>query len=246
MDSGGDAGFAGTRRKVRAKLRGYVRLRVDGGEGRSRKTSGGNGGTVAVPDPITPTIPQIMNGIFDEVFTAPELIYYLKQMARFIGLSDDEEAVKEAFDVTPESVFTMLQRKIRHRAPGNAASDAIEGSDHHVRALHAFQAGSSKWVLKITKARDIVVVTLRLLMKAVARNRDAALLSSPRAILEEYVEQVLSSMIADDPELMTLGGRMRVEYRAKLDSFFSKFGDSAHWVESRISKTMESFPDALR
>lgn len=255
MDSGGDAGFGGTRRKVRTKLRGYIPIGGTGGGG-----GGGKGETHSRPrpesispitDPITPTIPQIMNGIFVEVFTAAELIYYLQRMAHLIQMTQDEDfatRVEKDFDgVTPDSVFTALQRKIRLKAPGNAAADPhVKGTDHHIRALHAFQAGSSKWALAATKAKDIVRVTVGLVAAAVRTRVDAQLPLSARAILEEYVALVVSSMIGGDETLAPFGDKMRVEYRAKLDAFFAKFKGSQHWVESRIPKTMESFPDALR
>lgn len=251
MDSGGDAGFGGTRRKVRTKLRGYIPI---GGGG------GGGGGTtgskpprphppVTITDPITPTIPEIMNGIFVEVFTASELIYYLQRMAHLIQMTPDEDfatSVEKDFDgVTPDSVFTALQRKIRLKAPGNADSK-VDGTDHHIRALHAFQAGSSKWALAVTKAKDIVRVTVGLVAAAVRNRVDAQLPLSARAILEEYVKLVVLSLIGGDETLAPFGDKMTVEYRAKLDAFFAKFKGSEHWVESRIHKTMDSFPDALR
>jgi len=250
MDTGGDAGLGGSRKKGRTTLRKkYVALSGGSGPG-----GGGSGSTrLARPAAITGPVPTVLPvitasmqeaGVFEGVFRANELLYYLKEMARLIQKAADggAEAVAEAFGVQTDSLFSTLQRKIRRNAPGNSASNQ-EGSDSHVRALNAFQAGSSKWAQKLTKAKDIVVVTVNLVALAVKRDVDEALLTSPRAILEEYLELVIASFLADDLDFMT--PKAQKESRAKLKAFFDQYNKPSQWVESRIETTMQSFPKAL-
>jgi hypothetical protein len=244
MDTGGDAGLGGSRRKGRTTLRKkYEALSgpAVGGSGAGRAVGGGRNIPAVLPV-VTSSMQEA--GVFEDVFKAQELLYYLKAMARFIQKVADggaEEAAQE-FGVQTDSLFSTLQRKIRRAAPGNAASGE-QGSDSHVRALNAFQAGSSKWAQKLTKARDIVVVTVNHVAMAVNRNVDEALLSSPRAILEEYVKLVIDSFLAGDLGFMTGGAEK--EFRAKLRVFFEQHDKPAEWVEARIETTMKSFPKAL-
>jgi hypothetical protein len=246
MDSGGDAGLGGSRGRARTKLRRYVALGA-GGDGKARPKQEGRGGTLTL-GPIQPLIIAALDdaGVTEDVFTAPELIYYLEQMARFIQESAHGEKVSEVFGVRDDSVFAALQRKIRLAAPGNTAS-GDQGSDSHKRALDAFQSGSSKWARERTKAKDVLRITVKVLSTAVRQDVDAALLSSPRAILHDYVDHVVvGSFLGGDPVLKSLHDQTRREYQAKMDAFFARFDKPGHWVATRIEKTMESFPQALR
>lgn len=250
VDTGGDAGLKRSRGRVRRKLKKYIELPGNGGGGGGggggRGGGGGDGGG-GIGDPFTTILDSLDDvGVYAEVFTAPELIYYLQKMARLIqkSASGPEEAAEE-FGVRPDSAFSALQRKIRLGAPGNSASDA-EGSNHHIRALRAFQAGSSKWAKELTKAADLTVVTVKHVVMAVARNIDKALLSSPRAILEDYVDQVVAPFISDDADLSRLSDQLRQKAKPRLDAFFKRFDKPAQWVESRIPSTMKAFPEVLR
>jgi hypothetical protein len=247
MDSGGDAGLGGSRGRARTKLRRYVAL-GGGGDGRGKqRLEQGGGGTITLGAVLPLIIPALDDaGVTEDVFTAPELIYYLEQMARFIQESASGEKVAEVFGVRDDSVFAALQRKIRLAAPGNTAS-GDEGSDSHKRALDAFQSGSSRWARERTKAKDVLRITVKLLSTAVRQDVDDALLSSPRAILHDYVDHVVvGSFLGGDPVLKALEIQTRREYQAKLDAFFDRFDKPGHWVATRIEKTMESFPQALR
>lgn len=246
-DTGGDAGLGGSRGKARRKLKKYISAPGGGGGGEPKPSGGAQVPDRSIADPLSTILDSLDDvGVYEEVFTAPELIHYLQQMARLIqkSASGADEAAA-AFGVRSDSAFSALQRKIRIGAPGNTASGE-EGSMHHIRALHAFMAGSSKWAKEMTKVADLTVVTVKNVGTAVARNLDRALLSSPRAILEEYVDQVVASFISGDPDLLGLSKRFRGDAKARLDAFFKRFDKPDSWLESKIPSTMRSFPKGLR
>jgi len=254
MDTGGDAGLGGSRGSGRRTLRKkYVPLPggsagVSGGGGggggvrRAREAGAGGGATPTVLPIVTSSMQDA--GVLDEVFTAHELLYYLKQMARFIQKVADggAEGAAEAFGVQTDSLFSTLQRRIRRGAPGNAVSGE-EGTDSHQRALTAFQVGSSKWAKYLTKAKDIVVVTVNHVALVVSRNVDESLVSSPYAILEEYIDLVVASFLAGEFAHLIDGARK--EYRKKLKDFLAQHDEPSQWVEAAIDRTMASFPKAL-
>jgi hypothetical protein len=250
-DTGGGKGFSGSRGKARNNLRKLASLLDEGGSGASKRKGGGGAkgkppkpspGPTPMPDRILPSAvwPELLKaGVYEDMFTAPELIYYLQQMARFIQkIPSGGEEVAAAFNVRPDSPFSVLQRKIRQGAPGT--------SSHASRATHAFQAGSNRWAIDLVKRRDPAVFTVNHVVMAVRNNVEGALLSSPRAILDEYVKQVVDSLISDDPKLELLSERLRREYTTQLQPFFARFNDPSDWMEMRIPVTMKAFPAMLR
>lgn len=250
-DTGGGKGFSGSRGKARNNLRKLASLLDEGGSGASKQKGGGrtkgkppkpSPGPASMPDRILPSMvwPELLKaGVYEDMFTAPELIYYLQQMARLIQKTPSgAEEVAAAFDVRPESPFSALQRKIRQGMPNTSA--------HARRSTHAFQAGSNRWAIDLVKHRDPAVFSVTDVVRVVKNKVDGALLSSPRDILDEYVKQVVDSLIADDPKLELWSERLRQEYTAQLQRFFARFDDPSSWMEERIPVTMKSFPAMLR
>jgi hypothetical protein len=252
-DTGGGKGFSGSRGKARNNLRNFPGLFDSGGGAPKGGGTRAGAGTVTpkrpnlapvppITDPILPLAvwPELIKaGVYEDMFTAPELIYYLQQMARFIQMTPGgvEEMAAE-FKVRPDSPFSVLQRKIRQGAPGASA--------HANRAAGSFQAGSNRWAIDLVKRRDPAVFTVNHVVMAVKRDVDRALVSSPRPILDEYVKQVVDSVISDDPQLELLSARLQKEYTRQLQSFFARFDDPLDWTELGIPVTMKSFPAMLR
>jgi len=248
-DSGGGKGFGGSRARARSHLRKLASL-----EGANEKTGKQSaGGTITrqpgtapaalhFPDLILPAVvwPELIAaGVFDGMFAANELIYFLEQMARLIQKTQrGVDEVAEQFKVRPDSPFSAWQRKIRQGAP--------EESAHRSRASQAFQSGSNRWAIDIVKRRDPTVFTMDHVVKAVKGRVDNALLSSPSDILDEYLKLVVDSLISDDPKIEQFSDRMRRECTAVLKKFFAKFSEPSHWTEKSIPTTMKSFPAFLR
>lgn len=250
-DTGGGKGFSGSRGKARNNLRKLASLLDEGASGASKQKGGGgtkgkrpkpSPGPTPMPDRILPSVvwPELVKaGVYDDMFTAPELIYYLQQMARLIERTPSgAEEVAAAFDVRPESPFSALQRKIRMGVPSTSA--------HARRATHAFQAGSNRWAIDLVKHRDPALFSVNDVVRVVKNKFEGALLSSPRDILDEYVKQVVDSLISDDPKLELWTERLRTEYTAQLERFFGRFGEPSSWTEQGIPVTMKSFPATLR
>lgn len=245
-DTGGGKGLGGGRGRVRRKLRSLGGLGgATGGGGRAVRGAVGGAGGGAGPggssdllrDVVWPQMDE--GGVFDDTFSAPELIYFLQQVARLTQKSPrGVEEVTAAFNVRPDSPFSAWQRRVRQAAP--------DQSSHRSRASQAFQSGSNRWAISLVRHRDPTVFTMTQVVLVLSRHVDEALLASPREILDEYLKLVVDSLISDDPKLEAFSERLHRDYTAQLKEFLQRFDEPSDWTELRIPTTMKSFPKIIR
>ena len=255
-DTSGSSGFGGAGAKIRLDLK----RRFGGG----RQSGGGSGGgrkkrPSAPPAPASPETASAVTEVIwrhlateerlDAVLMPPELLYYLKAMARLIETASQgglSETVKE-FEIRETSTFGILRRRIGNRAPGNSDSES-EGSEHHSRAGGAFLVGSARWAREITKQDDPTQVLVSDLVDVLRRGDTAqrALVLSPRRILEDYGDRVIRRSIRKDDEWGETAARDLIrEYHQQLDLFFASNGSPAQWREKSIEATLKTFPQSV-
>lgn len=264
-DTSGSGGFGPSGRRIRRQIQivfgpsprepkgGGTAVDVTfGGAGarkRPKKQSQPTGGDSA---PLLPAVlwqPLNDDDILEEVALPPELLYYLKAMARFIygAKRGGLEAVMEEFELRAESKLPSLRRYISSHAPGNAES-SDEGSEQHSRAGGAFNAGSVRWALEFSGITDPTQIAIRDLVDKIraADRYEEALLLSPRRILQEYGERLIrGTMREDDPWRAKAVPALIKEFHTQLDKFFAEHSSATKWEPQRIQKTLERFPPFL-
>ena len=256
-DTSGSSGFGGAGAKIRLDLK-----RRFGGGGRSKgpkaaKPKGGQKKPKKQPPdlPAPSTALAVIEAIWrnleteerlEAVLMPPEILYYLKAMARLIekasqgGLPD----VIEEFEIRETSTFNILRRRIINRAPGNSASES-DGSEHHSRAGGAFLVGSAEWAEELTGQDDPTQVLVSDLVEVLRRGDTAqrALVLSPRKILEDYGERVIRRSIRKDDEWGEAAAREMIrEYHQQINQFFAHNNSPAQWREKNIEATLKTFP----
>lgn len=264
-DTSGSGGFGPSGRKIRRQIQTVFGPppREPKGGGTAIEVKFGGAGTRKKPKkqahpadgdgaPLLPAVlwqPLNENAILEEVALPPELLYYLKAMARFIhgAKRGGLEAVMEAFELRAESKFPSLRRYITSHAPGNAES-SDEGSEQHSRAGGAFNAGSVRWAQEFSGITDPTQISIRdLVQKIRAKDRyEEALLLLPRLILQEYGERLIRGMMReDDPWRAKATPALIKEFHRQLDKFFAEHSASTEWEPQRIEKTLDAFPPFL-
>ncbi len=254
-DTSSGSGFGGAGAKIRLDLK-----RRFGGGGRG---SGGGGGKrrkkrpAVQPEPAPTETPVVTEAIWrnlynggrlEAVLRPPEILYYLREMARLIEAAkfgDLAEYMKE-FEIRETSSFNILRRRIGNRAPGNAQSDA-DGSEHHNRAGGAFLVGSKDWAEELTKQDDPTQVLVSDLVKVIRDDNFArALVLSARLILQDYGQRVIRRSIRKDDAWGEKAAQAMIdEYHTQLGRFFTSNNSAAKWRSSSIEATLEGFPPFL-
>jgi hypothetical protein len=185
-------------------------------------------------------------GRLETVLLPSELLYYLKEMARFIETANKAglQGVAKAFEIRETSTFFILRRRISSRAPGSSDSDA-EGSEHHTRAATAFNRGAIRLAEELTGIDDPTQVMVSRLVQEI-QNDDTfqrALVLSARLILQEYGELVISRPFrSGETWAEPAKYEMVAGFRAQLNDFFTKHNEAKYWREAAIEKTLRSFP----
>jgi len=260
-DTSGSGGFGSAGGAIRTNLeRSFGRRsraagarRAGGGSGTGRKPRNGDGDAGTVPDPDDPLagIWTVLDEheLLVQSVAPPELLYYVKEMARFIDEAKraDLAGVVRRFDIRETAMFPSLRRVIKSRAPGNAESGA-DGSEQHSRAGGAFNAGSTRWAESLSGVADPTQVAVRGLVDTIRTGDayDRALKLSARLILEEYVERVLRAFIrADDPWAAKATARLVADAHTQLDEFFARYPATDAWMTGRIAATLATFPGFL-
>jgi len=246
-DTSGKTGFGSAGKRIRREYSSAFNGRPGSGARRESKAQ-----TLSpVAGSVLKSLWQYLHeaNLLDVVLMPPELVYYLKEMARFIdtakrlGLS----GVSRTFEVRETSPFLSIRRVVSSRAPGNSQSEA-EGSEHHNRAGSAFVAGSARWAQEMTGINDPTQISLRVLVEKIGagHNYDRAIMLSAKLILQEYGQRVIRSPIRDDD---TWGKRampaLLAEFQKQLDLFFAKHNSSADWALRRLEQTLEELASSL-
>jgi hypothetical protein len=265
-DTSGSGGFGASGRKIRRQIqivfgpperkpeRGSTAVQVKfGGTGapekkrtKQAKPAGGDGAAV-LPGVLWQPLADDDN--LERVALPPELLYYLKAMARFIygAKRGGMAAVMDEFELRAESKFPSLRRYISSHAPGNSDSDD-EGSEQHSRAGGAFNAGSARWAQEFSGIADPTQIAVSLLVDQI-RTKDRyeeALLLSPRRIIQEYGERLIRGLMrADDPWRDQATPALIKEFHRQLDKFFAEHSAATEWEPQRIEKTLDEFPGFL-
>jgi hypothetical protein len=248
-DTSGTGGFGSAGRAIRQSIRERYTSRARGTQAGKGKKAKASAETPAGHVQALVWKALGANGKLEEVLLAPELLYYLERMARFIdeAKSGGLDAVVREFGLREESTFLSLRRSISTHAPGNSES-SDEGSEQHSRAGGAFTTGSARWAQEISGKSDPTQITVRALVDIIRTGEryDEALLLSARLILQEYGERVIRALLREDETWATKANRDLIpQFHAQLDAFFEKHSASTQWNARRIKKTLESFPAFL-
>lgn len=245
-DTSGTGGFGPAGRAIRQALREeYGRRTRSADAGKEKKAKALAGAPSAHVQTLVWKALDA-NGKLKEVLLPPELVYYLKAMARFIDEAKGGglDAVVKEFSLRAESTFPSLRRFIVTHAPGNSESQD-EGSEQHGRAGGAFTAGSARWAQGITGKSDPTQITIRALVDIIrlGERYDEALLLSARLILQEHGERVIRALLREDDAWATKANRHLIpQFHTQLNTFFAEHPASMQWNSRRIEKTLESFP----
>jgi hypothetical protein len=181
------------------------------------------------------------DGLLEKAFIDSELIPFLKQMAQFIETTAiyGLDAVGREFEVEGETAFSTLQRNIREKMALQTTTE-FDGA-----AKRAFQVGSTKWAAKLLNQTDPTKFKINMVVKAVRRDVNYALILSPALILRDYGERLLIGALPGGNTNKKVVDDAIDGYHQQFDDFMKEHSTAEEWGSQVISNTVGKYVKLL-
>lgn len=254
-DTSGRVNFGSLKGRIRREAHDYV----SGGSQPASVGKGSEGAAAAAASEQTPIAAKVqalalggvakalvwtplhVEKLLEKAFLESELIEYLKLLAESVELSSASglDEVINRFNVKGNSALITLQIRIRGEVRDKISTE-FAGA-----AARAFQTGSTKWATKLAHRSNPTRIKIQDLVKAVSKQVDDALISSPSLILQLYGERLLESALPGGDAHHKAVEDAKFSYRKQLAEFMKQHNDAQYWGSATIARTVKKFTGSL-